>query len=205
MISMYEKAEDELIEALRGTDEVPANLALMGVTVLPLPEYKAQFSAVDQKMKARVYVSFGMQRYGTEKEPTEMVIDNRSQDSSVYFTLSISSRSKRGETGLLMILELASRLVSGLPFSYGGNFSLFSADLLIFDNNTWHYQIFVRLREFPMLPIKNWYVETPLSDVLLQIADVEQEDCLEDIQAGWGDDEQGEDFDINGSILAKQI
>jgi len=161
-MNIYQALISEVVIKLRGTNEQPENLALLGVEVSRLKQFKAEYSELQVNQKGRVYVGFPMQRFGTESQPTNFLIGSPAQMTDIYLTASVSARSLYDEEingqmyyGLYTYVEMTQRLLMGFKPSIGGELSAFGVDITLFDKNTWHYQVMFRVRDVPMEPIEN--------------------------------------------------
>lgn len=165
---MYEDLLDQIVLRLKGTEEDPINFGTIPkFQVEKLPQYRAEYDKLKVNQPGRIYVAFGMHRFGTEKEPTNALLGIAVQDSDPYVTLSLAVKGLYGTQGTLTYIGLTVGLLIGLPFSWGGELSMFSVDLLAFEDSTWHYQIIMRVRDFPVVPIDNFRQGID-SDVLLR-------------------------------------
>lgn len=168
-MSPFEDLLDQVILRLKGTDIDPVNFGTIPkFEVARLPEFKAQYDDLKVNQRGRIYVAFGMHRFGTEKEPTNSLLGLAAQDSDLYVTISVSCKELYGASGILTYLHLTSGLLMGMPFSWAGELSMFSIDLLTFDKSTWHYQIIMRVREYPVVPIDNFRQDPEDSEIILR-------------------------------------
>lgn len=195
----YEQLLDEVVLRLAGTELEPLNIGVMGVQVKKLEQFKGQYANLDPAQIARIYVSFAMQRFGTEKEPTELLQGAAGQGSDLYFAVSIASKKLTSDKGIYNLCYLTNALLIGMPFSWGGKISAFSTELLTFDDkNTWHWQLLFRVANFPMYPIKDFSVELPLSDMPLKRIDIDSESCEQEVTTVGGN----MIYTVDGDIFA---
>lgn len=188
-MNWYEIIIDKIVEALAGTEEEPANLAELGVSVSKLPSYRAEYEPYKGPAPARVYVGFSGHRFGTEKEPTDFLVGSPGQGSDPYFAISVCAKNlyqdNRGP-GMLMYLYLIKRLVIGLKPGTGGEISLFQTNLIDYKDGLWYYQILVRVKDFEVVPFKNTRID-PEVLTLLKTVDVGMDPCETEIVTNLGE------------------
>lgn len=182
-MNWYEIIIAKIVEALAGTESEPANLAELGVAVSKLPHFRAEYEPYKGPAPARVYVGFSGHRFGTEKEPTDILVGSPGQDSDPYFAISVCSKNLYQDDkgpGMLMYLYLIKRLVIGLKPGTGGEISLFQTNLIDYKDGLWYYQVLVRIRDFPIIPFTNTRID-PEVLTLLKTVDVDFEPCTTEI------------------------
>lgn len=163
-MSIYEILINDVIERLAGTSGAPANLALLGVEVKKLEQFKGQMTKLPTGKLGRVLVGFPMHNFGTEKEPTNMMVGTPDQESDLYISLAISARNlydvDDNSRSLYDYLEKSQRLLLGWssPTIGGGPLSISSAEITDYDetNQVWHYLALFRIQRFYMEAADGW-------------------------------------------------
>lgn len=209
-MSIYEVLINEVIERLVGTEGTPANLALFGLKAEKLTQHKGKYKVLPTDQVARAMVGFPMHNYGTEKEPTNLLVNAPDQESDLYISVVVSSRTLFDDNNdgksLLDFVEKTQRLLLGFSSSWGGGeLSVASANLLELDsdNNVWHYMALFRVQRFILTPIDNYRIEPPIAEGTLQTLEVD-EFVDEGIFVMDGDNaiDVGEEGDVGDQLLA---
>lgn len=172
-MNCYEQLLDEVVERLKGTDLVPQNFGLINNFVVEkLPQYNIDFVPVGN-LPGRIWVSFFEQNTGTQKDAENSLMGNPGvQDTDIFIVVAVASRNQYGVTGALEYCDLTRGWLVGLPFlSNAGFLELFRLELTTFKANTWHYQLLMRVRDIPSVPLKNYYAEDEADLPLLQVVD----------------------------------
>lgn len=150
MISTYEKLVDEIVLRLKGTVEEPAFDASK-VFVEKSPATIAAYDKLDPKWKGRILVSFLQDRYGTDENDTAMLVGESTMNRIIYFSLSIESRQRYGDTGALVLLEKANELLLGYKSdTIGGELYAFAVSMQEYEGNIWSYRVIVRWKDLPL-------------------------------------------------------
>jgi len=168
-MNVYEKLLDEIVERLKGTDDTPSNFGLIsGFVVAKLPQFYTDFVPLGN-LPGRIWVSFFEQNTGTQKDAENSLMGNPGvQDTDIFVIVAVAARSQYGPAGALEICDSTRGWLVGLPFSRGGFLELFRFELLTWKANTWHYQLLMRVRDFPSTPTKNFYAEDEENLPILQ-------------------------------------
>lgn len=166
-MSIYERIINEVIARLVGTTGTPDNLGLLGVKGEKLVQFKGEYEELKPNVPGRVMVGFPMQNYGTEKEPTNMLVGAPDQDSDLYIAISVSGRNlydvNNDGKSVYDYVELTQRLLMGWsPSTGGGELSIHSTTLENFDKNIWYYLVLMRFQRYAMEPVTNFRLEAPL-------------------------------------------
>lgn len=166
-MSWYEIGIDDIIRKLKGTPSEPKNLAVQGIPVDRLKEYNDGYTElpVASTTPCQVFVGVPQHEAGTKNESTIRDVSTGSQDTGIYFTVSIASRELYGVTGAYTIGYKSIRWLTGLDMSIGGKLSFFKFALVANARNVWYYQLIMRLHEFPISPLEDEETEIPLETI----------------------------------------
>lgn len=122
---VFERIENELIEALSPLKE-------KGFEVLPLPENEKDYNRPQDK--PRVTVCYSKSKY----EPTKGT-NQVSQEESLFYTIIIESKTRRGDSGVYTVLNLVRAILLGFKPTDSGRLTLVEQELNGISEGYWTY------------------------------------------------------------------
>lgn len=172
-MNAFEVIMDDMIDRLL-TIEHPSNMTSKNVQVKKLDEYKNDYAKLEPGFNARITLALATQRFGTEREPTNILLGRGDQNTNIYFTLGIASGelyTDRTDTGVYQLLYDTIRILIGMETRAGGYISAFQSEIFGFEENIWYYQTIVCVADLPITPYIAYDWTPQYGDAILKKVD----------------------------------